>query len=126
RSILLFGYTASLWLFFLLLACLRTLQKLKTNLNGQWQKHSHRTLSSFSLVLYYLDVFTDIYTLYKTKPKYAFMRYIGATIIALSSLISSIISYYPLHKRWSTSPSTKRWYHYLIYTPIGFILLPFC
>ncbi|CAL4100403.1 unnamed protein product, partial [Meganyctiphanes norvegica] len=47
-------------------------------------------------------------------------------VIAISAIISSTISYYPLHQRWSTSPSTKRWYHYFIYTPFGFLSLPIC
>ncbi|CAL4060490.1 unnamed protein product [Meganyctiphanes norvegica] len=127
RSLLLFGYNGSIWLFFSLLNCLGSFQKIKSKLNSLWENHGHRITSSFSFIMYCLDTCTDIYTVYKTdNPRHIFMRYIGITIISTSCLTSSTVNYYYMHKRWSTAQSTKRWYHYFIYTGVGFLLLPFC
>ncbi|CAL4123171.1 unnamed protein product [Meganyctiphanes norvegica] len=115
-------FTGLLWTFFL---------QITDKLHGLRERHGHRISSTFSLVVYTVDVSLDIYTVYTQYQTFDekirnILTCIGVTFIFISAFVSSSITYYIMRIRWSNEPLTFKWYHYLIYTGVGFFLLPLC
>ncbi|CAL4067341.1 unnamed protein product, partial [Meganyctiphanes norvegica] len=95
------------------------------------QKYGHRIASIFSLVVYTVDVGLDIYTVYKLyhtlhEKVNLLLTSIGVAFIIISSVVGSSISLHLMRRSWSDDPSSFKWYHKLLYNPVGFLLLPLC
>ncbi|CAL4072480.1 unnamed protein product, partial [Meganyctiphanes norvegica] len=102
---------------------------IKYKVRGLWQNFGHRITSSFSAFMYIVDVTLDIYTVYiQNQTLNEGIKYLvvipGTFVIIISSVVASTINYYHLRNRWSNGTLRFRWYHYFIYTGVGFLLLP--